>query len=73
MVVLHLLEFDHKPVVFGVRDCWSVAGIVSVLGVKDALGQLGPVVARLCLSLTRLQLATSGGIVNHGPILAQFT
>ena len=73
MVVLHLLEFNHKPVVFGIRDRGSVAGIVSVLGVKDALGQLSPVVARFGPSLARLQLATLGGIVNHSPIFAQFT
>ena len=72
VIVLELFQLNHELVVLGVGDRRGVVGIVSVLGVQDAFGQLSPAMARLGLGLARLQLVASGGIVNHGPILAQF-
>ena len=72
VIVLELFQLNHELVVLGVGDRWGVVGIVGVLGVQDAFGQLSPAMARLGLGLACLQLIASDGIVNHGPILAQF-
>ena len=72
VIVLELFQLNHELVVLGVGDRWGVVGVVGVLGVQDAFGQLSPAMARLRLGLAWLQLIASDGIVNHGPILAQF-